>query len=111
MRRITIFAATAVASVAVSGLLLGGRAGAAPEAPMRVGVVDIFKVMENAPKKRVIEQQRAERKTAIEKFQQEQSETLQKMRGQVMALPRFAPDRDQKEEELAREAAMLKFQV
>jgi Skp family chaperone for outer membrane proteins len=110
MRRSTLFATALAFGLPVCGLLASARVTAEPQ-PVRVAVVDVFKVMQDAPKKRTIEQQRMEQKQAVDKYQEGEQARLQQLRGELMSLAKFSPQRTTKEEEFIRQSAAAETEV
>lgn len=114
MRTPVVLACVLSVAAAVGGGLLASRgAGAEPNAGAgaRVAVVDVFKLLNDAPKKRQIEQQRRDQRQQLEDFKAEQERKLKDLQGDLAKTPRADPRRRKLEEDLARASAMAEFEV
>ncbi|MCC7139093.1 MAG: OmpH family outer membrane protein [Planctomycetes bacterium] len=105
--------AFAAAAAVGGGLLVSRGAGAGPnDGPgVRVAVVDVFKLLNDAPKKRQIEQQRRDQRQTLDDFKAEQGRKLKDLEGEIVRTPRADPRRKKLEEDLARASAVAEFEV
>jgi Skp family chaperone for outer membrane proteins len=71
----------------------------------------MFKLLNDAPRTREIEQKRRDSKQAVEDYRMQTAAELKRLEGEIQGLPRADPSRRKKEEELARKSTLAEFEV